>query len=152
MDKLVSPAALETLEALARLGHGSTYVVERLHSTNLRRSASRALTHRAAGHHLALHHAAHGSRAVSSMFAPPTTTPSAPKPKEQDVSSEVLDEEAENRSDTGKMSGGGGAWRAFCHLHLSGRKLTSAIATELSMMKWGRASACLLQSSNNTPT
>ena len=125
VEKLLSPAAQETLRAIGRLGHGSTYVVERLHSTNLRRSASRAVTHRSTLHHLALHHAA---RAGAPMFAPQIDKP---KRKEKKVAP------TENELDTGlpaatqKPTGGGGAWRAFCHLHLAGRKFDNTIMREL---------------------
>ena len=59
VEKLVSQPAMESLEAIGRLGHGTTYVVERLHSTNQRRTASRAATHRATPEYLDLHLTAH---------------------------------------------------------------------------------------------
>eukprot|EP00971_Amphidinium_carterae_P350212 6491436-Amphidinium_carterae.2 len=112
-EKLVSRECLSILFAIAQKIQLTTYSSERLHSKNLRRARSRVETNRIPLSQLALAHVGiSDSLAQCSSSSKKTRARGRPR-KEQ------------NESQFGHH-GGGGAWRAYLHYHMSGQKASGA--------------------------
>ena len=109
IEKLCSPEAQQILTLVAVAACGSTYSTERLHSCNLRRAKSR-LTHAPDIQHLGLGHM--GSSGPPWLPSLLETAPSA-RPRGRPRKNKVA-----------KRRGGGGAWRAFCHMQMGGQSFS----------------------------
>ena len=106
--------------------NAGTYAIERLHSKNMRRACQRIVTHRVDMSFLGLAHAGYAGPAKLQHKRKSHDKHDKGKQKEQDVVD--TDPVAE---DSQKRGGGGG--RAFCHLHMAGRKFTGAAMQQLSL-------------------
>ena len=123
--KLRGEEAKHVLWMLGTAAFAATFSTERLHSSNLRRARSR-LTHAADISHLALSH--------MGFAGPPWLEPQMPQSaqstrKRGRPKKKVQEEEGRAKV---KRTGGGGAWRAFCHVSLGGQKFTATALKDVS--------------------
>ena len=124
VDKVKGDDALEVLRLIAVQSRCSTYSTERLHSRNLRRAKSRAVTHHISVADLALPHLAYSG--------PTFLHDIVNEPVQDRHSRKRTHPPGEDKPSNKKLrTGGGGAWRAFIHHRLGGRKLTGPLVQAL---------------------
>ena len=112
-NAMVSESARQVVAAIELMVATTTYSTERLHSKNARASSRRIQTHTADIATIALPHMS---------YAGPSWTAEGRELKRKRKRPNMPDrEEAQPRK---KRRGGGGAWRAFTHYHLQGRRFS----------------------------
>ena len=112
------------LFAIATQWLSTTYSTERIHSKNLRRAKSRALTHRIHVQDASLPHMAFSGPAFIKKETP--QLPSKPRGRPRKRAGDDAEE-----SRPSKQRRPGGAWRAFLNKELGGRQFNQQILDEL---------------------
>eukprot|EP00971_Amphidinium_carterae_P333516 6468300-Amphidinium_carterae.4 len=110
-EKLLSPECLSILFVIAQKIQLTTYSSERLHSKNLRRARSRVETNRIPLAQLALAHVGISESAAQCSSSSQQSKPRGRPRKDKHES---------------KQRGGGGAWRAYLHYHMTGQKASGS--------------------------
>ena len=128
-DDMRGAFALQELQLVGQLADTDTASTERLHSENQRRGKFRVWTHPSDMASLSVWYVARSHRRELMELGRHRSEDSAERQMplvDRRGDGPVLPVQKKARR------GGGGAWRAYCHMHGKGRKFDAAVAAELS--------------------
>eukprot|EP00971_Amphidinium_carterae_P351615 6492192-Amphidinium_carterae.1 len=124
VEKLCSQEAHAALYILAHLWTSTTFSTESLHARNLRRSKARIMTQRIEVCDLAVAH---------SLAPHPWLQSAVEQKKPESTKRKSKHNDAVPEKRRRKNPGSGGAWRAFNHIQLGGRKFDGASVGQLAV-------------------
>eukprot|EP00971_Amphidinium_carterae_P351764 6492268-Amphidinium_carterae.3 len=127
VEKLCSSEVHSTLYVLAHLWTSTTFATEALHARNLRRAKGRTMTKRIEVCDLAVAH----SLAPHPWLQPAVVKTKADSEPTKRKSGKLKHCDAAPEKRRRANPGAGGAWRAFNHIQLGGRKFDAASVGEL---------------------